>query len=347
MIKKNHNAYSVFMGFLCLVVVYLHSSWIVGFDIFSLGLSLPVVEKVLNLFLMTAVPSFFFVWGYLSNKYLYQDLNSLTFWKTKFLQFYPLYLISFLCHQALNYKNLSHFSLFELLGGVVGVYYVAGFYGGNVYLPVLFAIITLPFLKSNRFSQKKINIFFMIICLLFTKLLPHESSNCYIRYFGYYTAFFVGIVSRDIDIVSRIKASKTLFIFFSVGALLTPVLNFLGVYSTEIQYSPSSPEQLLWSVFISCLCLILFDFILNKLWIRRIVNTLSDIGNNAYFHFMVHAFVIHLLHSLLLIFGISPLFTQIIIILTTSVICVKVVLPVYVKVTEYGSEKMSKFKKIL
>lgn len=327
------NSFSLIFGILCLGVVYLHSNWVGGFNIYTLGLKNYTIEQMISLVLLAIVPSFFIVWGYLSLKYFSSKENSLEFIKRKLVQFYPIYLLSFVINLAYNYNRLMSFPKWKLMLNVLGLYYESGMGGGgNIYIVVLFVILTVSFLKRIRLGIQGIIVIAML-CMILTKIMPHESTLCYIQYFGYYTAFFVGVVLKHFGIYEESiyvnKYKKALLLFISIIGIMTPLLNLMNIRFVEIQYGPNSFEQLMFC----CLLIYGMNFMLNisRLHERKwgFVEILHVIGNNAYGHFIIHSYVIIMIMQVNLIVHLNQFILQLIVIGCTSYISVYWILRLY------------------
>jgi hypothetical protein len=327
--EEYSNHYSKTFGVLCFAVAYMHSNWVGGFDIYTFGLDIEIVRKLSNIALLTVVPAFFVLWGYLSNKYLY-DSDVIKFSiRNKLFQFYPLYLIVFIINILLKSKSEIDYSLIEFIGGILGIYHRSGFYGGNIYIVVFFVIVTVSLIRIIPGNVKFKNMVFAVTCLFLAKLLPHESVNCYIRYFGYYTAFFLGVLLKDHNFFDKVTENNKLFLFVLISACFVPLLNFMGVKILEIQYLPNSPEQLIIVVAMICLIFKLTISGENVRGLKLLYRFFDKIGNYAYFHFMFHALIIHALTYILRMSTMSAVMAQIIIILLTSYVTVFIALPIY------------------
>jgi len=323
------NAYSFLFGLMCVGVVYLHSSWIGGFDIYYIGTKSTIIKKISSLLLMTIVPSFFILWGYLSGKYFVSRKSPLIFFKDKILQFYPPYFVSFLVY-SFTHEKWVDIPIAKFLLGAIGVYYESGMGGGgNIYFVTFWVITTVSIFKSLSLRQNAVYLY-SIICLLITKLLPHESSFCFIQYFGYYTAYFIGstwYLAQD-RLDKRIK--------WTICALgfATPILNFFGYKYTEIEYNPGSPEQLLFCFSLLLLCIKFTEYTklynIDSLFIRFI----NKVGNNAYLHFIIHTHVIYLIMLINNFLAIDKLYFQIFTVFFTSYISIYLLLPILKKITK-------------
>lgn len=325
------NSYSTVLGILCVLVVYMHAGWIGGFDIYTLGTDIEWLRPIMGLLLMSVVPAFFMIWGYLSNKYLSTACESRFSLIAKIIQFYPLYLLVFLLNFFLHPEKLVYFSSSELIGGVLGVYYTSGFYGGNIFLVVLFALLTLSVLRKTNVHKKNELLIFVLCCLAIAKTLPHESGNCYIRYFGYYTSFFSGLLLKEYDFFERKKLTKTDQFKLLCVSLFVPILNLNGIKYLEIQYSPNSPEHLLFVVAFLFFLKQGVSFLRNQKRMFLIISFFDKIGNAAYFHFMIHAVILHgiafvsiyALHNKILVQWTATFFT--------SFLTVFLIYPLYMK----------------
>ncbi len=330
--KSHRNHFSIIFGILCLSVVYLHSNWCNGFDIYTLGINSKLIGRITSLALTSAVPSFFICWGYLSHKYFYSSDSSLSFLIKKILQFYPLYFFSIIISFAVKPEMFS-LPLWKIILGVLGLYYENGFVGGNIYIVVIFVIITTSLFKFLNITKWKL-ICFCIICLFISKILPHGSRICYIRYFGYYTAFWFGVSLRELLILEekkegRIFYTSTITKLLFLISISTPILNYFDIKITEIQYHPNSPEHL----FFCFLLLYVGIRVVNYTGILKsesiILNFINTVGNNAYGHFIVQYFVINLLIFIGSYLKLNSILVQFIIIFSTSYISVFLVLKLY------------------
>lgn len=211
-----------------------------------------------------------------------------------------------------------------------GFYYESGYTGGNIYIVVLYSLLTIGIFKFLGFKNKPLWIW-CLLCLIMTKILPHESQLCYYRYFGYYTAFLVGTCLKEINYFEDASCypSKIIFCISGVIAILTPILNKLGIYFIEIQYQPNSPEQILFSLFLLKTILHMVNRFKIYSSANSIIKVINTIGNNAYGHFIVQFFVIHILIKLGNILHLDHIVTQIIIILFTSYLSVFLIVKPY------------------
>jgi len=214
------------------------------------------LKRIVGLAQMSTVPSFFILWGYLSRKYFFSEESGALFFKKKLLQFYPIYLASFLLGVSYNWGTISEFPWWQTLLAAFGLYYRSGMGGGgNIYIVVLFVILTVSIFKAFAFKGNVVLLVYCLFCMILAKILPHgEELSCYSRYFGYYAAFFFGAVLRCFDAFEEepkksIPRTIVLFILCLVG-IGTPVLNILGVFVLEIEYSPNSPEHLCFCFFL-------------------------------------------------------------------------------------------------
>lgn len=333
---KYNNNFSFILGLLCFMVCYLHSGWAKGFDVYTLGTDLYAINIILSLLLNTAVPIFFIIWGYLLYKYLYSNESGTLFLKKKILQFYPIYLFFFIVNLISRWDSISIIPIWKIVLASLGLYYQSGLGGGgNIYIVVLFVILTIFTSKYLNLKNRIFLYIFCFFCFILSKFLPHESSNCYAEYFGYYTAYFFGLVLRRFSIFEESLSNNTnrtkdlIVSVICIVGIATPILNFFEINNLEIQYHPSSPEQLSFCFFI----LYITNKIIVGLKIHQtnffIFNIIHKIGNNAYGHFLIHAHVINLIIFLNLIFIINPVIIQIFIILFVSFISVYWILPLY------------------
>jgi len=331
--KDYSNNFSFLFGAYCVGVVFLHSSWAGGFDIYSFGIDSTTLKQGLSLLYMTIVPSFFILWGYLSCKYFSNETPPGPFFKSKFFQFYPLYLLSFVVNIIVRFGYVFALAKWKIVLAVLGVYYEPGLWGGgHIFLVVAAVIFTITFFKKLGWKVELVY-YFCIVCLVVAKLLPHdESAICYVKYFGYYAAFFLGVVLKKLSFFenefekSFLKRSF-ISLIFAVGSV-TPILNFFKINFLEINYSPNSPEQLCFCVVIIYLSNLLLNNIpyLTSSWFSEIVN---KIGNNAYGHFLLQSHVIRLTLFLNVYFSINAVVVQVFIISCTSCIVVYLLLPLY------------------
>ena len=322
MIKKKefNNEYSLILGVLCLLVVYLHSSWARGFEIDSFGIDSMLLKQFLSMLLLTVVPSFFIIWGILSEKYFFDNESSKYFFLRKIKQFYPIFLFSFFLNFA--YKPIPDVPIWKIVLGAIGLYYQKGFYGGNIYVPVFAVIITVSLLKLNKNKIFLKLLFFTVFCLILTKVFVNENDFYIIKYFGYYTAFFLGATLSHLKLCvlpwQQFGLYRYILIVIFCLAYTTPLLNLYGWKYLEIQYGPNSFEQLFL-----CFTLIIFGKQLATQIIYRFsdfffVKFLHNIGNNAYFHFITQAHIIFFLIFLGEILKMNPILNQLFIITTTS-----------------------------
>ncbi len=328
------NPFSFVFGLLCLVVVYLHSSWANGFDVSSMGLESHLAHQLGDLILLSAVPSFFICWGYLARKYLYDPVPATAFLKRKLIQFYPIYGISLILTLALNPALLDR-GLVKLSAILAGVYYESGFTGGNIYMVVLFVLVTLSLFKSACIQRRGL-FCWLLFCLVTAKLLPHQSRLCYVQYFGYYTAFWLGMALGEINYFSSTpdRRARQVFTLVMVIGILVPLLNKFGIYAVEIQYQPNSPEQLVFSLLILSVTLGLVRRLRLHQRSGPVVAFIHAIGNNAYRHFIIHGFVIKLILGFGHVLGLPPILVQCMIIATTSWITIHVLVPPIVKMED-------------
>lgn len=341
--ERYKNEFSFVFGVLCLIVVVLHSNWAHGFDVFSLGIGNRSLTRLISLFLLSAVPSFFICWGYLSHKYFYSVESPKTFIIRKILQFYPLYLISVILGMVFFPKTI-HLLSWKIFFGGLGLYYEPGFLGGNIYIVVCYVLITTAILKFFHIRSTKLMVF-CGICLIIAKFLRHDSNFCYIKYFGYYTAFWVGVMLREssfFELEKEVYAPLYWLILCGVSiGLITPILNIFDVRALEIQYQPNSPEQL----FLCVAFLKIEIWFFNKLpsYFKKLsaFKSIIIIGNNAYGHFIFHFFVLNALILVGRALNASKTVTQIIIILATSLITVYLLVIPYRRIESYLNKKFS------
>lgn len=339
-VKKFKNSFSLMFGILCFCVVYMHSTWSGGFDVFSIGTENDTIRKIISLFLMSVVPSFFILWGYLSCKYLDNTEGSWAFIKKKIIQFYPIYLFFFLINVIVRIDYMLTIPMWKLFLAFIGLYYESGLWGGgNIYLVVNLVLLTMFLFKLFNISKSVVFIF-TLCCLILTKKLPHESSLCYVQYFGYYSAFFLGLCLNHIGYFENKKNNwvyNSVFYIILLVSLGTPFLNFLGVYYVEIEYNPNSPEHLLFCSFlIYIINIIICKYKLYNVDLPIIVFT-NFVGNNAYRHFIVQSHVIRIIiYFTCNVFCFNRVAVQLFVIFFTSFISVYIVLPLYSKLELYA-----------
>lgn len=329
--QEYRNAISIICGILCLGVVYLHSSWVGGFDIYDWGTGSYILKQVSSLILMAIVPSFFIVWGYVSSKYLHSEESPRVFVYRKLIQFYPVYACFFLVSMLYRYDYFIQLPAWKTILGLSGFYYESGMgSGGNIYMVVLFVIITVAVLKKLRTQARGLFVY-TAACLAMTKMLPHESELCYIQYFGYYAAFFLGASLRHAGFF-EMNAGKgklpAMIVIFSIG-MGTPVLNFLGFKHLEIQYGPNSFEQ----IFFCTTAIFFLNMLIERVGFARSgsipARFLHAVGNNAYGHFIIQSHIIKLVMFCGTTAMVNKVLTQIFVIAFTSYITVYWVLRYY------------------
>ena len=315
----HNNIFSFVFGILCLSVVYIHSGWADGFDKYNFNTGIHTLSQVMSAIFLTTVPSFFILWGYLSHKYLYDNEPWDKFLKRKIIKFYPLYMVSFLISLILN-PDLLNLQLPKLIFGFLGLYYQSGFTGGNIYLVVIYVLLTVSAFKITNIRGTRIFLF-CLLCLIFAKALPHSSTLCFIRYFGYFTAFWIGICLKEIQYFEKKRnfIVMPILLLLSVGILL---MNKMKIYILEIQYQPNSPEQLFFSL--TLLTFLFWGIDKTKCYSKnfKVINIVNLLGNNAYGHFIWQYFVIKLVIYSGEKMGVNPVFTQLFIVLFVSVITV-------------------------
>lgn len=329
----HRNSFSLIFGFLCLGVVYLHANWLGGFDIYSLGIENKTLTRLISLMLLSIVPSFFIMWGYLSSKYFYSDEDPVVFFRRKLVQFYPVYILSFFINFSYRWEHMISIPKWKMMLNFIGIYYETGMGGGgNIYLVVLFVLLTVTLFKVLKAGEHTLLIF-TITCMVMTKILPHESQFCYIQYFGYYTAFFMGVSLKHFRVFEEEHCTdiyrRLLLYTLAVVGIATPFLNLLNIRFTEIQYDPNSYEQLLFC------CLLIYG--VNKMLVASmlpekewsIVKYFHIVGNNAYGHFIIHTHVIIFFVYVNSMVHFNKLLMQMIVIACTSYISVFWILRLY------------------
>jgi len=330
------NNFSIILGMFCLVVVYMHSVWVGGFNVADFGTNSYKLKQFMSLLLMSIVPGFFFLWGYLSNKYFSSDERAVAFMKRKLLQFYPIYFISFLFNVLYRIDYFTNIPWGKIALGAAGVYYESkqgG--GGNIFLVVFFVLVTVCMFKVLGLGKRGIWIF-TFLCLAMTKILPHEVELCYIQYFGYYSAFFLGCFLKEMNFLdfkwnTMGALEKLLLLVICAVGIGTPILNNFHVKFLEIQYNPNSFEHLFLvaaAVYFLNRFLEATKFAVHEFPVQRFLHT---IGNNAYGHFIIHTHIIKLfiyINSFLLL---NKVIVQLIVIATTSYLTVYWFLRIYKK----------------
>ncbi|MDH3972751.1 MAG: acyltransferase [Deltaproteobacteria bacterium] len=333
-VKEYNNNYSILFGLLCFGVVYLHSDWAGGFDIYTFGVKSSLLKKLSALLLMSIVPSFFILWGYLSCKYFYSHERPLQFLKKKIIQFYPLYFFSFTINMVTRSDYMFDLPRWKLVLALMGMYYESGLWGGgHIFLVVLAVIITISIFKL--FNLRRRGIFLCgIMVLIAAKALPHESDLCYIKYFGYYAAFFLGALLKhysafDGPLYLKNTFERALMLAIMGVGMMTPLLNFFKIYALEIEYNPNSPEQLFFSVLLIYLLSRMLDrlpYLRDRFFLGKVIH---KIGNNAYGHFILQSHIIRLIIYLNSFLLVNKFVLQLFIIIFTSSIVVYLLLPIY------------------
>jgi hypothetical protein len=338
------NSFSLIFGILCLGVVYSHSGWIGGFNVSSLDLGSRNVTRLMDIIIYTIMPCFMVMWGYLSTKYFYSDESSAEFMKRKLIQFYPIFLFSYALNFAYRPNDMLTFPKWKLLLNMVGLYYDSGMgAGGQIFMVVLFVLITVLIFKRLGIGRKGI-VIFTLICMVISKILPHNTEQCYIQYFGYYTAFFVGVMLKHFGVfdgkLSVNKYERIIICVFALIGIATPILNSFNIRFVEIEYRPNSYEQILFS----CVLLYIVNLILNKTQLPQrdwvFVKFLHVIGNNAYGHFIFQSHVILLFKYIAIYTDINKVLIQLTAIICTSYITVYWVLPLYRKMENHIKSRL-------
>lgn len=327
-----HNHFSFVFGILCFMVVYMHSGWCEGFNIYTWGANSKSIEQLTSLVIRTTVPSFFICWGYLSNKYFYSDEKIYAFLFRKISQFYPFYFICSIISIA-SQPEIFELPLWKIVLAALGLYWEPYFKGANIYMPVFYVILTATLFKALNIKGGKL-ICYSIFCMMIAKIMPHASTFGYFRYFGYYAAFWFGVMLKQLDAFEinkrqRNKKVKWIINLMLVSSLVTPVLNYFEIKFTEIQYQPNSPEHLL------------FCFLVLYITIRTIkttgiyqknsigFNIIHTIGNNAYGHFIAQYYVIQLIIIMSEFFSLNKIIMQILLICLTSLVTVYLIVIPY------------------
>lgn len=340
------NNFSLIFGILCFVVVLIHSSWAEGFDIYSFGLESHLLVRVTSLIYMATVPTFFIMWGYLSSKYIYSDEAPLTFLKKKIAQFYPIFLVSFTINTIVRHDHILSLTEWKIFLSFLGMYYESGLWGGgHIFLVVLLVVGTISVFKL--FSPGKGFVMgYCAACLVIAKVLPHdEQAVCYIKYFGYYSAFFLGAVLRDFGVFNGsiwkngVKRMLPVHVIFIIGAV-TPVLNMAGIKYLEIDYHPNSPEQL----FMCVLMLYILNMVLERsrrIWGgSAVAGVFHKVGNNAYGHFIMQSHFIRFMVYLNGFIMLDRALLQLFIVLFTSCAVVYLLLPLYRRAESFVMAKI-------
>lgn len=328
------NSFSIIFGLLCLGVVYSHSAWIHGFNPYSFNLGNNNLTRFVSMMIYTIMPCFMAMWGYLSTKYFFSNETPGEFMKRKLIQFYPIFVFSYALNFLYRSERMLTFPKWKLILNLFGLYYDSGMgAGGQIFMVVLFVLVTVFIFKSLKLGRNGLLIF-TLACMFISKVLPHNMEQCYIQYFGYYTAFFVGVMLKQFGVYDGgelhvNKYERVLLYVFALIGIVTPFLNFFNIRFLEIEYRPNSYEQILFS----CVVLYVVNLILNKSRMPQkdwaFVRFLHVIGNNAYGHFIFQSHVILFFVFVSKVTDINKIFLQLIAITCTSFITVYGVLPLY------------------
>lgn len=324
---------SLIFGVLCLSVVYLHSGFVEkGFDIYTLGMDSYFLRRITSLLLMMVVPIFFILWGYLSNKYLDDSEDSFSFVKRKFLKFYPIYLFSFIINVIVRWEDVRLISFYKIFSGILGIYYEPIFTGGHIFMVVFLCILSMSFLKQLITHQNKNTLVLILIAalIIILKLAEREQTLCYYRYFGYFCAYWMGVFLKNYELLDYNKNRTSILVIRStvigIGllALISEVFNWKGL---EIGYLPNSPEQLCLSFGVLFFILFFIGKVFSGIPIL-IKKFLCRIGNHAYAHFIIHAYVIRILIFIGDQIQMNRVLLQLTICCITSAISIYFILPV-------------------
>ena len=328
--KERINDYAFVMGILCLLVVYMHSNYVGGFDISSPFSDSHTIRRILNVILFTVVPIFFILWGYLSAKYINAPESASDFLKQKFIQFYPIYAFFFLVNYVYKWDTLKFVPFWKIILGAGGVFWEPGFTGGNIYVVVFFCVLTMCIMK--KICANPFMILLFILCLMLVLKLSQREQMFYLfRYLGYYTAYWFGIFIKYHNLLEdKHNKQELVLICLLIGIAFGSLLSeFFGLGLLEIGYCPNSPEQLCLSFTFLYLGLMLtrifFEYI-PGFW-KYIV---CRIGSRAYIHFIIHLYVIKMQMDLGELFHINnKIVLQLFIILSTSLISVNIIYPLW------------------
>lgn len=335
--QKYLNEYSLIYGWLCFLVVYMHSSGVFaysgkppGFDVYSLGTDNEILKNFLHSITSTTVPIFFILWGVLSKKYVGDKSPAKLFILSKFFQFYPLYLCSVLLSlsNTLLDRGIAGKDIFIVILSALGL--APLFFGAHIIYPLIMCILTIAVMKKIN-CNRAYYIGYLVLLFVCGIFLYDANNSFHVKYTIFYVSFLVGVivdVPKKISEISNIMIfDKIFYIAVSCFGVMTLISNTfsLDIVSDNI----NSVSTLALSFFVLQLYFLLAERILVQHRNYSAIKGVAVIGNNAYAHFIIHYHVMNLLFSISVLFGISDFLIQIILIVFTSVISVFIVNPIW------------------
>lgn len=335
--QKYLNEYSLIYGWLCFLVVYMHSSGVFtfsgkppGFDVYSLGTNNDILKNFLHSITSTTVPIFFILWGLLSKKYVGDKSPAKLFILSKFFQFYPLYFSSVLLSLSniLLDRGIAGKDIFIIILSALGL--APLFFGAHIIYPLIMCILTIAVMKKIN-CNRAYHIGYLVLLIVCGSFLYDVNNSFHIKYTIFYISFLIGVI---VDVPKKIAEFNKIMLFdkifylaltcFGVVALISNTLS-LDIVSNNI----NSVSSLALSFAILQVYFLLAERILLQLRDYSAIKGVAVIGNNAYAHFIIHYHVMNLLFSIFALFGISDFLIQIILILFTSAISVFIVNPIW------------------
>ena len=315
-------------GVLSYSIVYMHTDSIAGaIDPYSLNLSHQKLTDALHMLFSTSVPSFFILWGYLSHKYLSDTATTPTsYLKNKILHFWPIY-IFFSCF--INIANIAiRHNIKDLLPIHSLILSILGFgawFPSHIMAPLFVSLLVISVLKYFK-HNKNILVVYTFFIFFVGNFLPDNPSSILIANLFFHTAFCLGILITEYDLLSfqSNRISTICLCAIGVGIYISYVFG-LQIFFTRF---PNSYGHLAIS-----LSFLIIGYNLICIFFSKIPSLakklLCTIGTFAFAHMIIHIQFMNLFNTVGKAFLIPPVAIQVISLTTTPIISIYIIFPIY------------------
>ena len=328
--KKKLNEYSFAYGILCFSVIYIHLNIVPkGFDTYSWNINSALFTKFLHIIISFTVPTFFMLWGFLSGKYLSTSVKPFVFFKTKIVQFWPLYILFSIPVLFNIVIKTGPATLLPIHSTILAVLGFGNFFGSHIMMGLFFSISVIAIVKS--LPKPLVNFTLYSISLIITSTFIPEGSTLFKEGIAFHTAFCAGVTLYHFNYFqpkSKIEKGIVFTTLIIGAACFFSTLFYKSIIPSDFPNSPGHTFMSLAATFGFIHLIKKFSaYIPKSLWFYICI-----IGNAAFAHLVIHLHVMNAIVTISEYNKANPILVQIFLFTFTSPISIFLIYYPYLKI---------------